>query len=212
MCALNITLPQIAPCGTLEGNLEKGIVFCRKTKDLGADIALFPEMWSSNYHIYDRPVGQWKDDGRKLLHDVWRVDMRQTVNNQYREFRDEAEVKDWAWDHYGDLLKMSPKSKLYEDIFAYTGSLLTSVNSLMRAAPPHGIPEFFEYAPGDYQFAYEAILGIADALDRYETPENTVAYPFTQLKATKRLCGTMWLLSRLVFSDKAFLSTTLLRK
>lgn len=60
MQTLNIALLQIAPCGTLEGNLEKGIASCRKAKALGADIALFPEMWSNGYNIYDRPVGQWK--------------------------------------------------------------------------------------------------------------------------------------------------------
>lgn len=60
MRTLNIALLQIAPCGTLEGNLEKGIASCRKAKELGADIALFPEMWSNGYHIYDRPVDQWK--------------------------------------------------------------------------------------------------------------------------------------------------------
>ena len=60
METLKIALLQIAPCGTLEGNLEKGIAACRKAKDLGADIALFPEMWSNGYNIYDRPVDQWK--------------------------------------------------------------------------------------------------------------------------------------------------------
>lgn len=60
MQTLNIALLQIAPCGTLEGNLEKGIASCRKAGALGADIALFPEMWSNGYNIYDRPVGQWK--------------------------------------------------------------------------------------------------------------------------------------------------------
>ena len=43
MRPLNIALLQIAPCGTLEGNLEKGTASCRKAKELGADIALFPE-------------------------------------------------------------------------------------------------------------------------------------------------------------------------
>lgn len=56
---LKIALLQIAPCDTLNGNLEKGILSCRKAKRLGADIALFPEMWSNGYHIHDRPVGQW---------------------------------------------------------------------------------------------------------------------------------------------------------
>ena len=60
MTALKIALLQIAPCGTLEGNLEKGIVSCRKAKELGADIALFPEMWSNGYNIYGRPVEEWK--------------------------------------------------------------------------------------------------------------------------------------------------------
>lgn len=62
MHTLNIALLQIAPCGTLEGNLEKGIASCRKAKNLGADIALFPEMWSNGYHIYNRPVGQWMEE------------------------------------------------------------------------------------------------------------------------------------------------------
>jgi len=60
MDTLKVALMQIAPCGTLEGNLEKGIVSCRKAKDMGADIALFPEMWSNGYNIYNRSVDQWK--------------------------------------------------------------------------------------------------------------------------------------------------------
>ncbi|MBP3918353.1 MAG: carbon-nitrogen hydrolase family protein [Clostridia bacterium] len=59
MNPLKIALLQIAPCKTLEENLEKGIQYCRKAKALGADIALFPEMWSNGYRIYDRPTAQW---------------------------------------------------------------------------------------------------------------------------------------------------------
>lgn len=62
MHLLKIALLQIAPCGTLKDNLEKGIRYCRKAKEMGADIALFPEMWSNGYHIYDRPVEKWKAD------------------------------------------------------------------------------------------------------------------------------------------------------
>ena len=60
METLKIALLQIAPCGTLGGTLEKWIASCRKAKELDADIALFPEMWSNGYNIYDRPVDQWK--------------------------------------------------------------------------------------------------------------------------------------------------------
>ena len=56
METLKIALLQIAPCGTLEENLKKGTASCQKAKDLGADIALFPEIWSNGYNIYDRPV------------------------------------------------------------------------------------------------------------------------------------------------------------
>ncbi len=59
METLKIALLQIAPCDTLEENMSKGIASCRKAKDLGADIALFPEMWSNGYRIYDRPRDQW---------------------------------------------------------------------------------------------------------------------------------------------------------
>lgn len=59
MGKLRIALLQLAPAGTLEGNLEKGLLACRRAASLGADIALFPEMWSAGYAIYDRPVPVW---------------------------------------------------------------------------------------------------------------------------------------------------------
>ncbi len=60
MNLLRIALLQIAPTDTLEGNLKKGIEACRKAKELNADIALFPEMFSIGYNIYNRPVEEWK--------------------------------------------------------------------------------------------------------------------------------------------------------
>jgi predicted amidohydrolase len=39
------------PEDNLEGNLRKGLEYCRKSKQMGADIALFPEMWSVGYSI-----------------------------------------------------------------------------------------------------------------------------------------------------------------
>ncbi len=57
---MKIAFLQIAPTGTLEGNLEKGIEYCRKAKEIGADVALFPEMWSNGYNIYNRPIETWQ--------------------------------------------------------------------------------------------------------------------------------------------------------
>ncbi len=57
---LKIAFLQIAPTGSLEGNLKKGIEACREAKKKGAHIALFPEMWSNGYNIYERPVADWQ--------------------------------------------------------------------------------------------------------------------------------------------------------
>lgn len=60
MSNLKVALLQISPTGSLDGNLEKGIAACKNAKSMGADIALFPEMWSNGYHIYDRPAEEWQ--------------------------------------------------------------------------------------------------------------------------------------------------------
>lgn len=51
MDGLKIALLQILPEGGTEENLRKGLEACRQAKRMGADIALFPEMWSNGYHI-----------------------------------------------------------------------------------------------------------------------------------------------------------------
>lgn len=60
MDILKIALLQIAPCGSLDDNLEKGMECCRMAKKKGADIVLFPEMWSNGYAIHDRPAEEWR--------------------------------------------------------------------------------------------------------------------------------------------------------
>lgn len=52
---IRVALLQILPAGTLEQNKEKGKNACRKAKEMGADIALFPEMWSCGYLIPENP-------------------------------------------------------------------------------------------------------------------------------------------------------------
>ena len=46
-----IALLQLTPGNSLVENMYIGIAACRKAKNMGADIALFPEMWSIGYEI-----------------------------------------------------------------------------------------------------------------------------------------------------------------
>ena len=46
---LKIAYIQLLPGRDLDEQLKRGIEGCRKAKELGADIALFPEMWSNGY-------------------------------------------------------------------------------------------------------------------------------------------------------------------
>ena len=48
---IRIAFLQLLPEKDVAGQLKKGLAACREAKDRGADIALFPEMWSSGYRI-----------------------------------------------------------------------------------------------------------------------------------------------------------------
>lgn len=49
MHRITVALLQLLPTGSVGGNLEKGMTACRRAKAMGADIALFPEMWLTGY-------------------------------------------------------------------------------------------------------------------------------------------------------------------
>ena len=66
---LKIALLQISPCVSLEENKIKGMDACKRAKEMGADIALFPEMYSNGYNIYNRPVDDWKNEAIDIKSD-----------------------------------------------------------------------------------------------------------------------------------------------
>jgi predicted amidohydrolase len=54
MSLIRVALLQMVACGDhQEANLAKGEEFCRQARAMGADIALFPEMWNIGYTFYD---------------------------------------------------------------------------------------------------------------------------------------------------------------
>ena len=48
---LKIALLQLLPGESLDAQLEIGTAACRQAKAMGAELALFPEMWSCGYRI-----------------------------------------------------------------------------------------------------------------------------------------------------------------
>lgn len=48
---IKIGLLQLLPEETILENKEKGMIACLKAKKMGADLVVFPEMWSTGYHI-----------------------------------------------------------------------------------------------------------------------------------------------------------------
>jgi len=69
-----------------QANLAKGEAFCRQARQMGADIALFPEMWNIGYTGY----GPKDDDGAC---NIWRAPGRWTEGevNRYEALREERE-------------------------------------------------------------------------------------------------------------------------
>jgi predicted amidohydrolase len=66
MGILQIALLQMTACGNdQQANLVKGEAYCRRASALGADIALFPEMWNIGYTpwsdgLFDASCDLWK--------------------------------------------------------------------------------------------------------------------------------------------------------
>jgi len=54
MAVIKVALLQMAACGNdQDANRSKGETFCRRASAIGADIALFPEMWNIGYSFFD---------------------------------------------------------------------------------------------------------------------------------------------------------------
>ena len=58
---LRIALLQLAGSGyDREASLEHGLAACRRAAAAGADVALFPELWSTGYAFSDGDLGRWR--------------------------------------------------------------------------------------------------------------------------------------------------------
>lgn len=64
MKMLQVALLQMTAHGNdQEANLVKGEAFCRRAQEMGADLALFPEMWNIGYTLYPGCPGDFERSG-----------------------------------------------------------------------------------------------------------------------------------------------------
>lgn len=76
---LNIALLQLTPTDSIENNMLKGIEYCKKAKEMGADIAVFPEMWNNGYEMLFE--GDLKDQDNISLDKINKWNSKAIENN-----------------------------------------------------------------------------------------------------------------------------------
>jgi predicted amidohydrolase len=70
---LRVGLLQLNPVGlSIEENLKKGEGCCRRAKEMGADIVLFPEIWSNGYSRYHWPGTKYTPEKYPLTFEEWK--------------------------------------------------------------------------------------------------------------------------------------------
>ena len=78
---LKIALLQLLPGKDLNEQLEIGNSSCKKAKEMGADIALFPEMWSTGYVI---PQDEKELNARAISKDSYFIDSFRKLAKELR--------------------------------------------------------------------------------------------------------------------------------
>ena len=101
----------------------------------------------------------------------------------YREFNNDNEAEQWAWEYYSDLLNLNPESEKYKLIFSYTGSWYKVLNPLLRACPVLGSDAFNNTEFGDYSEQKTEIIELNSILHSYSLPESIVVHRFSHLSA-----------------------------
>ncbi len=135
-----------------------------------------------------------------------------TENQSYFEFKRTEEVEEWARKYYADLLDSPREDELHKLISGYTGNCYKYYNKLLRYYMPVESDTFRQIDTADTRRDVMEIEKIIEVLCKYSLPENIIAYRFTRKKDIISLCSGNRICIGTEFSDKAFFSTTLIRK
>lgn len=91
----NVALLQLSPTDSIESNMLKGIKYCKKAKEMGADIAVFPEMWNTGYEMLFEGDLKDQDNIPQEKIDKWNSKAIENDNefiNQYINLAKELEM------------------------------------------------------------------------------------------------------------------------
>lgn len=133
------------------------------------------------------------------------------TSQKYREFTSSAEAQEWAFLHYADLLNIDRASEMFYTISTYTGSWYKALNGFLRVLPPYGTDDFAKINYSGYEDHLHDIKVIFGELIRHSLPENIVVFRFTKIRDLLNCSNSRFLHRGSYLSDKAFLSTTLVK-
>lgn len=91
----NIALLQLSPTDSMKNNMLKGIEYCKKAKEMGADIAVFPEMWNTGYEMLFEGDLKGQDKISKDKIDKWNskaIENNDEFIDQYIDLAKELEM------------------------------------------------------------------------------------------------------------------------
>lgn len=120
--------------------------------------------------------------------------------SKYRKFRCAKEAESWAKVNFGDVYgkKLSDGAD-FEVLFLYSGYGYRFYNSTLRFGT--------EWTSAEEQ----ELERLKYILANHNLPEKVIAYRYTQQDVLLHLCGSDKLRPGMRFSDKAFLSTSLVK-
>jgi hypothetical protein len=127
----------------------------------------------------------------------------------YREFYTDQEAKEWAMRYFGQWIKGLEKDKYKLDtneisdlLYFYCGSVYREYNDLLR-----GMDKDFTKDEAKEYFGKAAI--IEKEIRKFELQEDIIVYRFTKKEWLRWLFDGYKLRTGNIFTDKAFMSTTL---
>lgn len=95
--SVKVAMLQLNPIGAdIPENMEKGDRFCRMAKKSGADIALFPEIWSIGYTRYNWPGSPFSGDNYPVSFESWKNSAITEDSEFIRHFRNLARELEMA--------------------------------------------------------------------------------------------------------------------